>query len=57
MKTKDLIELLKRNGWTLVRHGANHDVYQRDGRTESVPRHRETTEMLARAIIKRNNLK
>lgn len=27
MKTKDLIELLERNGWKFKRHGANHDIY------------------------------
>lgn len=57
MKTKDLIELLVRNGWVLKRHGSNHDVYYKDGERESVPRHRETDEMLARAIIKRRGLK
>lgn len=57
MKTKDLIDLLERNGWTLKRHGSNHDVYYKDGERETVPRHRETDEMLARAIIKRRGLK
>ena len=31
MKTKDLIELLERNGWKFKRHGANHDIYVKDG--------------------------
>ena len=57
MKTKDLVELLVRNGWVLKRNGSNHDVYYKDGERESVPRHRETDEMLARAIIKRRGLK
>lgn len=57
MKTKDLVELLVRNGWVFKRHGSNHDVYYKDGERESVPRHRETDEMLARAIIKRRGLK
>ena len=51
MKTKDLIELLERNGWKFKRHGANHDIYV------SVVRHRETDEELAKAIIKRRGLK
>ena len=42
MKTKDLIELLERNGWKFKRHGANHDM--KDGQRESVVRHRETDE-------------
>ena len=27
MKTKDLINLLLKNGWSFKRHGANHDIY------------------------------
>ena len=49
MKTKDLIELLERNGWRFKRHGANHDIYVKDGQRESVVRHRETDEELAKA--------
>ena len=51
MKTKDLIELLERNGWKFKRHGANHDIYVKDGQRESVVRHRETDEDLVKAII------
>ena len=34
MKTKDLIELLERNGWKFKRHGANHDIYVKDGQRD-----------------------
>ena len=57
MKTKDLIKLLEKNGWTFKRHGANHDIYVKDGERESVVRHREMDEELAKDIIKRRNLK
>ena len=57
MKTKDLIELLERNGWKFKRHGANQDLNWKDGQRESVVRHRETDEELAKAIIKRRGLK
>ena len=57
MKTKYLIQLLTRNGWTFKRHGANHDIYVKDGERESIVRHRETDEELAKAIIKRRNLR
>ncbi|MBR5094487.1 MAG: type II toxin-antitoxin system HicA family toxin [Oscillospiraceae bacterium] len=57
MKTKDLIELLERNGFVFKRHGGNHDVYVRGNERESIVRHRETDEELARAIIKRRGLK
>lgn len=57
MKTKELIKLLEKNGWEFSRHGGNHDVYVKDGEIESVPRHKETRELLAKAIIRRRNLK
>ena len=57
MKTKDLIELLEKNGWTFKRHGANHDIYVKDKERENIVRHRETDEELAKAIIKRRKLK
>lgn len=57
MKTKDLIALLERNGWTFKRHGSNHDIYVKGTERESVVRHKETDEELARAIIKRRGLK
>lgn len=56
MKTKDFIELLEKNGWKLKRHGSNHDIYIKGGERESVPRHREIDEKLAKAIIKRRGL-
>lgn len=57
MKTKDLVKLFQKNGWQLLRHGANHDVYVKEKEIEAVPRHTETTENLAKAIIKRRGLK
>lgn len=57
MKTKDFIKLLEQNGWTFKRHGANHDIYVKGGERESVPRHKELDEDLAKAIIKRRGLK
>lgn len=57
MKTKDLIALLEKNGWTFKRHGANHDIYVKGSERESIVRHTETDETLARAIIRRRKLK
>lgn len=57
MKTKDLIKLLERNGWTFKRHGANHDIYVKGNEREPIVRHKETDEELARAIIRRRKLK
>lgn len=57
MKRKDLIDLLERNGWRLQRNGTNHDIYTNGKVMEAVPRHREISENLAKAIIKRRGLK
>jgi len=57
MKTKDLIAMLERNGWNFKRHGSNHDIYVKEKERESIVRHIETDEELAKAIIKRRNLK
>lgn len=57
MKTKDLIKLLEKNGWKFKRHGGNHDIYEKDGVTEAIVRHKETDEELAKAIIRRRGLK
>ncbi len=57
MKTRDFIKLLLKNGWRFKRHGSGHDIYEKDGSRESVPRHREMDEDLAKAIISRRGLK
>ncbi len=57
MKRRDLIKLLEKKGWKFDRNGGNHDVYVKDNETEMIPRHSEINENLARAIIKRRNLK
>ena len=57
LKRRDLIKLLEKNGWILIRNGGNHDVYLKNGVMEVIPRHGEINEMLAKSIIRRNNLK
>ena len=39
MKDKDLIKLLKKNGWNVVRINGSHHVLQKDGKTIVVPLH------------------
>lgn len=56
MKRRDLVKLLERNGWRLLRSGANHDIYTDGTRSEPVPRHAEIKEQLAKSIIRRNGL-
>ncbi len=57
MKRKKLIKLLEKNGWTLKRNGGSHDIYGKDGKRETIPRHSEINEQLAKEIIKRRGLK
>lgn len=57
MKRRDLIKLLEKNGWSFNRCGGNHDVYRKGNKFEVIPRHTEINENLAKAIIKRNELK
>jgi predicted RNA binding protein YcfA (HicA-like mRNA interferase family) len=49
-----VVARLRREGWALVRHGAEHDVYRRSGKsaTIAVPRHREISRGVARTIAK-----
>jgi len=57
LKRRDLIKLFENNGWEFDRNGGNHDVYRKGKETEAIPRHSEINENLAKAIIKRRNLK
>lgn len=57
MKTRDLVKLFKKNGWCLLRHGENHDIYTNGKETEEIVRHREMNERLAKAIIRKHGLK
>lgn len=57
MKHRDLVNLHKDAGFSLKRHGADHDIYSRGKDSERVPRHRGINEMTAKAIIKRWGLK
>ena len=57
MKRRDLIKLLKANGWWLLRNGTNHDIYTNGKVSETIPRHSETKEQLALAIIGGRGLK
>jgi len=57
MKRRDLVKKLEKNGWYLARHGSDHDVYTNGNEIETVPRHTEIDERLAKAIIRRRGLK
>ena len=57
MKRSDLERKLRDNGWWCERHGGNHDVWTNGKDHETIARHREISEGLAKAIIKRRGLK
>ena len=57
MKRTDLIRLMEKGGFVFLRHGSNHDIYEKDGIKEEVPRHKEINERLAKHIIKKHGLK
>lgn len=56
MKRTDLIKQLEAGGFVFDRHGSSHDIYIRGEIKETIPRHREIDERLAKAILKRNGL-
>lgn len=56
MKRADLIKKLEDGGFVFDRHGSSHDIYVRWNIKETIPRHREIDERLAKAILKRNGL-
>lgn len=43
----------KNAGFTLERHGGNHDIYRRGNDIEKVPGHKEVNESLARMILRK----
>lgn len=58
MKDKDLLKLLKSNGWKVVRIQGSHHVLQKDGKMEVIPIHgKDIPKGLLNAILKRAGLK
>ena len=54
MKRKDLVKVLHRMGCQMVRRGSKHALYRnaKTGKKQTVPRHAEIDEYLAKHIIK-----
>jgi len=46
MKRKTFIKKIESAGWTFLREGGNHSIYQKKGRTFQVPRHNEVPQGL-----------
>lgn len=56
MKRTDLIHKLEQVGFVFDRHGGSHDIYVKGSAKETIPRHKEINERLAKAILRRNGL-
>ncbi|NLI76266.1 MAG: type II toxin-antitoxin system HicA family toxin [Candidatus Riflebacteria bacterium] len=54
MKRKEFLQRLQQHGCSLLRHGANHDIFLNpaNGRKQPVPRHADIDDQLARHILK-----
>lgn len=58
MKDKDLLNLLKKNGWEIKRIQGSHHIMQKGSQTETIPVHgRDVPTGLLNAILKRTGLK
>lgn len=58
MKDKDLLKLLKQNGWAVVRINGSHHVLQKGEQTTVVPIHgRDVPSGLLNKILKETGLK
>lgn len=57
MKDKDLLKLLKKNGWAVVRIKGSHHILQKDGKTTVVPIHgKDVPTGLLKTILKETGL-
>ncbi len=57
MKDKDLLKLLKQNGWEVKRINGSHHILQKGDRTETIPIHgKDVPTGLLNAILKRTGL-
>jgi len=58
MKGKDLVKLLKQNGWTLDRVNGSHHIMIKGSKTISVPCHNKDLGIgLYNALLKQSGLK
>ena len=58
MRDKDLLKLMQKNGWKVVRVNGNHHILEKDGKIETIPIHgKDVPNGLLNAILKRHGLK
>ena len=58
MRDKDLLKLMQKNGWKVVRVNGSHHILEKDGKIETIPFHGiDVPNGLLNAILKRHGLK
>lgn len=58
MKDKDLLKLLKKDGWVVIRIHGSHHILQKNGNTTVIPIHsKDVPTGLLNAIMKETGLK
>ena len=58
MRDKDLLKLMQKNGWKVVRVNGSHHILEKDGKIETIPIHgKDVSNGLLNAILKRHGLK
>ena len=58
MRDKDLLKLMQKNGWKVVRVNGSHHILEKDGKIETIPIHgKDIPNGLLNAILKRHGLK
>ena len=58
MRDKDLLKLMQKNGWKVVRVNGSHHILEKDGKIETIPIHgKAVPNGLLNAILKRHGLK
>ena len=58
MRDKDLLKLMQKNGWKVVRVNGSHHILEKDGKIETIPIHgKDVPNGLLNAILKRHCLK
>lgn len=58
MRDKDLLKLMQKNGWKVVRVNGSYHILEKDGKIETIPIHgKDVPNGLLNAILKRHGLK
>ncbi|MBW2238123.1 MAG: type II toxin-antitoxin system HicA family toxin [Deltaproteobacteria bacterium] len=56
VKRRDLVRYLEKNGFYLLREGANHSIYTNDKKVIPVKRHKQFDRITANEICKQTGL-